>query len=151
MRKALLLIALVLVFPLIAFSRDKLPELRVGMSQGEVLTRAGSPVSREIREVKREEVWYFNGYSVLFHEGAVAGLTGLGPQSTPVPETEKRQEYPQARVRKTSPADLMRTILKELPAPAGTPGAGGPPPPQQLAPGIPQPGMPQPPSADFEQ
>lgn len=132
--KVLICLPAVFLFVLIYFSssfpvpaKERPPVLAIGMPYSEVLTRAGAPTSKKIMEIKREEEWYYPGFTVLFKDGQVVNLEGsVIPQPSAAPPAVETQTARTARRQRETPPDLLRNILKELPAPAGSPGAAGP-------------------------
>ncbi len=135
----LLAVLSAVIFHLSASAKEKPPVLSIGMPYSEVLTRAGAPASKKIMEIKREEEWYYPGFSVLFKDGHVVNLEGsVAPQPAKAPHAVETHAAGSARRQRETPPDLLRNILKELPSPAGTPGASAPgSPPRAIAPAVP--------------
>ena len=151
--KKLLVVFCLLLFAQGALAREKMPDLQKGMTDAEVLTRAGGPNSKVIMEVKREERWMYTGYSVLLKDGYVISVDITDPAlalaaGTPAAGAEAAQA--RKRTRETPP-DLLRNILKELPA-SPAPGAAAPAPAGGGAPaaGMPLAPVPQPLGTDEE-
>ncbi|NMC61857.1 MAG: hypothetical protein GYA55_01675 [SAR324 cluster bacterium] len=103
------------------FGKEFPPVLQMGMSKTEVLTRAGSPRSKTTKEIKREEIWDYDKFSVSFKDEYVVGLKGV--VTTPFPtlnakeNNEATSKSAPVKERETPP-DLLRNILKELPEPS---------------------------------
>ena len=130
MRISLLLFSLACLVA-IAFAREKIPNITVGMEMREVLSIAGQASSKKIMEIKREEEWFYDGYSVLFAQGKVVKFTLVSAlNQSGKHEAPAESPTPSSRFSRTAPPDLLRSILKELPVSTGTsnpsqPSAGG--------------------------
>jgi len=122
MRKISLgVIGVLLSLSAVVFAKEYPPELQMGMSKMEVLTRAGSPRSKTIKEIKREEIWDYDKFSVSFKDEYVVGLNGA--VTTPFPtlsanEAEEAVSKSAPTRKRETPPDLLRNILKELPEPS---------------------------------
>ncbi len=77
-----------------------------GSSYGEVLEMLGIPKEKEIREIKREDLWIYDKQSVLFREGKVVEVKS--PEILVVPVKSKPK--------KTTPKsnDEVDRILKDI-------------------------------------
>ena len=110
-------------------AKERPPELAVGMSYSDVLTRAGAPVSKNIMETKRQQEWFYKDFSVLFGEDRVEKVRGSAAPQLPAVEVVGADSSAAGRPRRETPPDLLRNILKELPVPSPSAGAGVPNPP----------------------
>ena len=128
MRKLLLFLSFSCLVA-IASARDRIPAITVGMDMRQVLDVAGEASSKKIMEIKRQEEWFYSGYSVLFFQGKVAEFNVVSAVISPAPTaTAVASAKSQAKVDKASDQpDLLRSILKELPVTTtGTPGSQSP-------------------------
>lgn len=103
------------------FGKEFPPELQMGMSKTEVLTRAGSPRSKTLKEIKREEIWDYDKFSVSFKDEYVVGLKGAVTTPFPTLSVKENEEAASKTVpvrKRETPPDLLRNILRELPEPS---------------------------------
>ena len=145
------------------------PDLAVGMSMAEVLTRWGEPTERIEQESRRREIWVYSGTVVTFQQGAIiklpvlATVPGLAATARPreaststtvshkpvvappAPATLHQTQRPAAE---SSDSDVIAEVLREMPAQDEKPRSGshgGPrsgPPIRPTPSGLPPPMMP---------
>jgi hypothetical protein len=147
---AICLMALIGVVSLdidVALARQPLPDLRVGMSYGEVAALYGAADEKIERETKREELWRYSHTEALFRNGRIVSWHRVGrdaQMAIPVADLPvSRQLSAKAhaareRERKIPLTDILNEVEQSTPGDAsagGVPGGG----PQNAFRGLPPP------------
>ena len=131
------LIGAVSLGPEAAFARQPLPELRVGMSYGEVANLYGAADEKVERETKREELWRYRHTEALFRNGRIVSWHRVGREAhvafvleaLPVSgHLSTKAQAARERDRKIPLADILGEVAQSS---SGDSTSGG-------APGVPQ-------------
>ena len=81
------------------------PSFMKGWTYKEVLKEFGPPLSKDIKEIKREDIWYYEKQRVVFVDGKVIKFVNLAVNDG---------QQPSMKPKKKEPMREMDFILKDL-------------------------------------
>jgi len=82
------------------------PVAMKGWGYSEVIREFGAPTSKDVKEVKREDVWHYEKVRIVFKEGRVAKYYSLVAPDSMTPAARKKK--------KREPMSEVDMILKDL-------------------------------------
>lgn len=104
--KIILIAFLALISDLSLAAEGDVPAAMKGWGYSEVIKEFGPPVSKDSKEIKREDVWFYEKVRIVFKEGKVAKYYSLVAPDAMTPAARKKK----AR----EPMSEVDMILKDL-------------------------------------
>lgn len=84
---------------------QSVPSFMKGWTYKEVLKEFGPPLSKDTKEIKREDIWHYEKQRVIFVDGKVAKFVNLAANDA---------QQQKVKPKKKEPMSEMDLILKDL-------------------------------------
>lgn len=104
--KLIFFISLFLICDASRAAEGDVPPLMKNWGYSEVIGEFGPPLSRDSKEIKREDVWFYEKARIVFKEGKVSKYFNLAPIDTMTPAARKKKNR--------EPMTQVDMILKDL-------------------------------------